>query len=79
MAIEKDKEEQYNIKIVDGNCDRCNKHAELRPYKWSKVIYKNKQIFKPWLCLTCFKIEKEKAWKEKRVYGVHTLDKKPEE
>ena len=60
--------------MIDAPCDLCNKQAsELYAYKHSKVIYRGKEIECSWLCRKCVMIEKEKAWKEERVYGVHIL------
>ena len=53
------------IRLLDHACDRCGKvAAELRPYKSSTVVYRGKTLEMPWLCRKCFRIEKEKAWKQ---------------
>ena len=49
--------------MLNAPCDRCGKTAlELRPYKFSPVVYRGKPIEMPWLCMGCFRIEKKKAW-----------------
>ena len=61
-----------DVTLLDSPCDRCGKQAdELFPYIFSAVTYRGKEIQHPWLCRKCIEIEKEKAWKEKRIYGIH--------
>jgi len=65
-------EAEVHVTLLDSPCDRCGKQADkLFPYKFSKVTYRGKEIKHPWLCRKCIEIEKEKAWKEKRIYGKH--------
>ena len=55
-----------SIQLVNSDCDRCGKRFPvLNPFKLSeKIIYYRKAIHFPWLCLRCFRIEKEKWWKK---------------
>ena len=54
------------VRMLNESCDRCGKLAtELYPYKFSDtIVYRDKTISQPWLCLACFKVEKRKWWKE---------------
>ncbi len=57
-------QELVSIVMQDADCDRCGKHAdELHAFKLSNSItYYKRVIEKPWLCLKCFRIEKNKWW-----------------
>lgn len=53
-----------HIELIDDICDRCGKLARvLRPYRFSRVVYRRRHIDKPWLCTKCFWIEKHKSWR----------------
>ena len=66
-----------HIELEGDVCSRCKKATTLRPFKLTEyIIYRRKAIKHPWLCLKCFLIEKEKAWKQ--FYAMYKSTKPPE-
>jgi len=50
------------VEQIDARCDRCGDVADrLVPYP-HPITYYRRAIDKPWLCLNCLRIVKEKWW-----------------
>lgn len=40
-------ENKIEVRSIQDNCSRCGKIADLRPYKFSRVVYRAKEIKMP--------------------------------